>query len=198
MASVTYSGVAVGVTGERGSEGTADWSICMSLLQHGNSRVMWLLTWWLRTPRVSKQEVEGRLGGSVREASNFSSGQDLMAPGFKPCIGLCVDSSEPGACFRLCISLSTLPRSRSLSFKNKLKKKTNQREVGDALPSKSEMGNWHSIASAIFHWSKKTASLLDSRERTQTPPLKGKSVQEYVAIFNLPHNHIQKDIRFLG
>ena len=40
------------------------------------------------------------------EASDFSSGHDLVVPKFQPCVGLCADSSEPGASFRFCVSLS--------------------------------------------------------------------------------------------
>ena len=36
----------------------------------------------------------------------FSSGHDLTVHGFKLHIGLRADSSEPGACFRFCVSLS--------------------------------------------------------------------------------------------
>ena len=42
-----------------------------------------------------KRWVEGRLGGSVSWASNFSSGHDLTVPEFEPCIGLCAVSAEP-------------------------------------------------------------------------------------------------------
>ena len=48
----------------------------------------------------------GCLGGSVGWASNFSSGHDLAVCEFEPCVGLCADSSEPGACYRFCVSLS--------------------------------------------------------------------------------------------
>ena len=60
----------------------------------------------------------GRLGGSVCQASDFRSGHDLTVPGYEPPIGLCADSSEPGAAsdsvspslsapslFMLCLSL---------------------------------------------------------------------------------------------
>ena len=40
---------------------------------------------------------------------NFSSGHDLTACEFKPCVGLCVDRSELGACFGFCVSLSLCP-----------------------------------------------------------------------------------------
>ena len=43
------------------------------------------------------------LDGSVSEGSDFGSGHDIIALGFKPYIGLCVDSSEPGACYRFCV-----------------------------------------------------------------------------------------------
>ena len=40
------------------------------------------------------------------ERPNFSSGHDLTVREFEPCVRLCADSSEPGACFRFCVSLS--------------------------------------------------------------------------------------------
>ena len=49
--------------------------------------------------------------------SGFSSGHDLMVQEFKPCVGLCADSSEPGACFGFCVSLSLhLLHSHSVSL----------------------------------------------------------------------------------
>uniref|UniRef100_A0ABI7WM50 protein-tyrosine-phosphatase n=1 Tax=Felis catus TaxID=9685 RepID=A0ABI7WM50_FELCA len=36
------------------------------------------------------------------------SGHDLPVRGFEPRVGLCADSSEPGACFGFCLSLSLL------------------------------------------------------------------------------------------
>ena len=67
-------------------------------------------------------QAEGRLGGSVGWAADFGSGHDLVFREFEPHVRLCADSSEPGACFRFCVSLSlTLPRSCSVSLclKNK-------------------------------------------------------------------------------
>ena len=62
----------------------------------------------------------GCLGGSVGWATDFGSGHDLKACEFEPRIVLCADSSEPGACFRFCVSLSLCPhpptRTLSLSF----------------------------------------------------------------------------------
>ena len=60
----------------------------------------------------------GRLGGSVGWVSDFSSGHDLTVCEFEPRVGLCADSSEPGACFGFCVSLSlpALPRSHSVSL----------------------------------------------------------------------------------
>ena len=45
-----------------------------------------------------KTRILGRLGGSVGWASDFGSGHDLTVCEFEPCIGLCADSLEPGAC----------------------------------------------------------------------------------------------------
>ena len=41
----------------------------------------------------------GGLDSSVGLVSDFGSGHDLVVCEFEPCIGLCADSSEPGACF---------------------------------------------------------------------------------------------------
>ena len=46
----------------------------------------------------------GRLGGSVGSASDFGSGHDLAVCEFEPRVGLCADSSEPGACIGHCVS----------------------------------------------------------------------------------------------
>ena len=45
------------------------------------------------------RKYEGRLGGSVGEASDFGSGHDLTVCEFEPRVGLRADGSEPGACF---------------------------------------------------------------------------------------------------
>ena len=50
--------------------------------------------------RVKTGACMGRLGGSVGYASHFGSGHDLAVREFEPRVGLCADSSEPGACFR--------------------------------------------------------------------------------------------------
>ena len=80
------------------------------------------------------QCVLGRLRGSVGSVSDFGSGRDLAVGGFEPRIRFCADSSEPGACFGFCVSLSlsappllvlALARALFLSLSkiNKLKKK---------------------------------------------------------------------------
>ena len=54
-------------------------------------------------------------------STDLSSGHDSPVCGFEPHIGLCAGSLEPGACFRFCVSLFSLPipcswtRSLSLS-----------------------------------------------------------------------------------
>ena len=58
---------------------------------------------------ILKNVKKGRLGGSVSWASDFGSGHDLAVREFKPRVGLHADSSEPGACFRFCVSLSLCP-----------------------------------------------------------------------------------------
>ena len=60
----------------------------------------------------------GRLGGAVGYASDFSSGHDLAVREFEPRVRLWADGSEPGTCFRFCVSLSLCPspvRALSLS-----------------------------------------------------------------------------------
>ena len=56
-----------------------------------------------------KKLTQGRRGGSVGEAADFGSGHDLAVHEFEPRVRLCADGSEPGACFRLCVSLSLCP-----------------------------------------------------------------------------------------
>ena len=55
------------------------------------------------------KKAKGHLRGSVSYASSFGSGHDLEVGGFEPLVRLCADSSEPGACFRFCVSLSLCP-----------------------------------------------------------------------------------------
>ena len=67
------------------------------------------------TYAVNVQELWGCLCGSVGWASDFGSGHDLTVREFEPCIRLCADSLEPGACFRFSVFLSlTLPNSISV------------------------------------------------------------------------------------
>ena len=65
----------------------------------------WFFIWYFH---LSKNKL-GCLGGSVGWASNFSSGPDRTVPEFEPRVGLCADSSEPGAWFRFCVSPSLCP-----------------------------------------------------------------------------------------
>ena len=51
----------------------------------------------------------GRLDGLVGYASDCSPGHDLAAREFKPHVGFCADSSEPGACFGFHVSLYLCP-----------------------------------------------------------------------------------------
>ena len=62
-------------------------------------------------PRLDATRRLGRgaWGCSVGCASDFSSGHDLVVHEFEPRVGLCADSSEPGACFGFCVSLSLCP-----------------------------------------------------------------------------------------
>ena len=70
-----------------------------------------------------EEEKQGRLGGSVGEASSFSPGHDLTVHGFEPRARLCADSSELElASYSVSPSFSAPPLlvlCLSLSLKNK-------------------------------------------------------------------------------
>ena len=73
-----------------------------------------------RQERICEESgAEGRLGGSVGEASDFGSGHDLVVCEFESHVGLCADSSELGACFGFCVSLALLPSPLTLSTSQK-------------------------------------------------------------------------------
>ena len=62
----------------------------------------------------------GAWGARSVKRPTFSPGRDLEVHGFELHVGLCADSSKPGACFGFRVSLSLpLPCSRSVSLKNK-------------------------------------------------------------------------------
>ena len=73
--------------------------------------------WTTQTPLCSDfKRKQGCLGGSVSKYPPLGSGGDFMVCGPEPCVRLCADSSEPGACFRSCVSLSLCPSpARALS-----------------------------------------------------------------------------------
>ena len=61
-------------------------------------------------PRIYKNKsAKGCFGGSVGLVPNLGSGHDRVVHEFEPHIGLCADSSEPGACLGCCVSLSAPP-----------------------------------------------------------------------------------------
>ena len=64
----------------------------------------------LKRALKKSENIKGCLGGSVK-VSDFGSGHNLMAPEFKPRVGLCADSSKLGACFRFCVCVS-LPKNK--------------------------------------------------------------------------------------
>ena len=68
-------------------------------------------------------KLEGHLSGSVGWAADFSSGHDQEVSEFESHVGLCADSSEPGACLdSVSPSLSVPPPLMlclSLPLKNK-------------------------------------------------------------------------------
>ena len=61
-------------------------------------------------PSSAKNDaLVGAPGWLSRLSVDFGSGHDLMVREFEPCIGLCAVSSEPGTCFRFCVSLCLCP-----------------------------------------------------------------------------------------
>ena len=58
----------------------------------------------------------------AQSVKHLTSAQVMISLGheFKPHIGFCANSTEPGACFRFCVSLSLCPfPAHSLYLKNK-------------------------------------------------------------------------------
>ena len=63
-----------------------------------------------------KCSIEGAPRCLSRLSVLLRLGHDLAVRGFEPCVGLCADSSESGACFGCCDSLSLCPSpTRALS-----------------------------------------------------------------------------------
>ena len=62
------------------------------------------------TLKKRKKERGTWVAQSVKRPTlGFSSGHDLTVYEFEPHVKLCADNSEPGACFRFCVSLSLWP-----------------------------------------------------------------------------------------
>ena len=60
------------------------------------------------------------MGGLVVQVSDFGSGRDLAVCELEHRVGLCADSSEPGACSGFWVSLAlSAPPLLMLSIKNK-------------------------------------------------------------------------------
>ena len=79
-----------------------------------------------------------------KSLTSFGSGHDLAVRGFEPYVGLCADSSEPGACFTFCVSLSLSPPPRltfgmsvclSLSKTSIKKEERKKKEIGYVIGS---------------------------------------------------------------
>ena len=74
------------------------------------------------------KNIVGAPGWRSRLSVRLQPGHDLAVREFEPRIRLWADGSEPGACFRFCVSLSLCPspvHALSLSVP-KIKKKKNQ------------------------------------------------------------------------
>ena len=56
-----------------------------------------------------EETTEGAPGWRSRLSVRLQPGHDLAVREFEPRVRLWVDGSEPGACFRFCVSLSLLP-----------------------------------------------------------------------------------------
>ena len=90
--------------------------------RHQHQIIPLVMVFFTPTSSWLKKTDKGRLSGSVGWASDFGSGHDLTLCGFEPHIGLCAESSEPGACFGFCVSLSlcsSLAHTLSLSLSQK-------------------------------------------------------------------------------
>ena len=108
-------------------------SVLFSLSPSDMMTQEWMSSTMWHRPLVSTengfchQHLKGHFRGTwVAQSieSDLGSGHDLAVHEFKPSNGLCADSSEPGACFRFCVSLSFCPSpahilSLSLSKVNK-------------------------------------------------------------------------------
>ena len=66
------------------------------------------------------QNCQGAPGWRSRLSVRLQPGHDLAVREFEPRVGLWADGSEPGACFRFCVSLSLCPSPvRALSLSQK-------------------------------------------------------------------------------
>ena len=75
--------------------------------------------WLLRVNFLTAIEktTQGAPEGLGWLSVSFGSGHDLTLHKFEPRVGLCADSSEPGACFTFCVSFSLCPSlTRTLSL----------------------------------------------------------------------------------
>ena len=74
--------------------------------------------------KVRNMSARGAWVAQSVERLTLGSGHDLAVSEFESRVGVCADSSEPGACFRFCVSLCLCPSpagtlSLCLSLKNK-------------------------------------------------------------------------------
>ena len=64
--------------------------------------------------------------------SDFGSGHDLAGSLVQPRIGLCAESSDPGACFRFCVLLSLCPSPADALSLSKINKNFKTQETTSA------------------------------------------------------------------
>ena len=81
--------------------------------------------------------TQGCPGGSAGQASDFSSGHDLMVCEFEPCISVYSNNAEPALDSLSPVSLCPYP-THTLSFKKKKRKEKKKRNVYSNFKSKEE------------------------------------------------------------
>ena len=115
----------------------------------------------------------GRLSGyrwsKSGQASDFDSGHVLGVCAFEPRIGLRADSSEPGACFRFCVSLPLRPstaRTLSLSFSRvNIKKKFFFKELSLTLLIFGILTSFSYYVMYVFSYSSSKSRLTRQRRK---------------------------------
>ena len=80
----------------------------LAMVQRENNEVEWLEVEAFQKD-ASKMNMIGAPGWRSRLSVRLQPGHNLVVREFEPCVRLWADGSEPGACFRFCVSLSLCP-----------------------------------------------------------------------------------------